>query len=66
MKSLGEETQRCRKAGTNHLKKKRIQLGLQVVCFLSTTAIQCLVADCPQVLGSSLWFKSGSKQNCGM
>ena len=33
--------------------------------FLSTAGIQCLVADGPQVLGSSAWSESGSYQQLG-
>lgn len=34
--------------------------------FLFTTGIQCLVADCPQVLGLSLWSESRTKQQGGL
>lgn len=34
--------------------------------FLFTIGIQCLVADGPQVLGLSLWFYSGTKQQSGL
>lgn len=50
--------------------KQKMQNTLRFVgsvcMFLSTSGIQCLVADCPQVLGSSVWSNSGTKQHCGM
>lgn len=33
---------------------------------LFTTGIQCLVADCPQILGLSLWSESWTKQQRGL
>lgn len=37
-----------------------------VSVFPSTAGIQHLIADGPQVLGSSVWSDSGSEQHCGV
>lgn len=67
---LGGGTDRYRKGGSSkyHIIKKCQNAFRLVVCmcFLSTTGIQCLVADGPLVLGLSVWSDSGSKQHCGV